>query len=437
MPVSAMTMSPHDVVIDWTVLRRSMGLVQSTAMVVGIIIGASIFVQPSEVSRHVSTVAGIFGVWLVAGVMTIAGARVCAELATIYSRTGGVYIYLKETISPSAAFLWGWTMFWVAHSGIIAAIAMVVARYAGFFANLDSRGVSAVAVAAVLALSVVNYLGVRPGGVVQTGLTAAKLLAILAILIAAAVLPHPAPANPDSGVPFNLRQFLLAVSAGLFAFGGWHMVTYAAEETHNPEKTIPRALAIGTMLVTACYLALNAAYLRVLPLERVLNSPRIAADAASVLVGPAGAAAISILVLVSSLGALNGIILAGPRVYFAMAKDGLAPRVVGEAHPRFQSPHAAIAAQAVWSCVLVLTGTYRSLFTRVVYTEWLFFGLMTFGLLRIRKRFIPAAALFLAACVLVVLNQFISDPKESAVGFLMVASGLPVYFLIKRKHADH
>lgn len=414
-----------------------MGLTQATAMVVGIIIGASIFVQPSEVSRHVSTIAGIFGVWLVAGVMTIAGALVCAELATIYSRTGGVYIYLKETISPSAAFLWGWTMFWIAHSGIIAAIAMVIARYAGYFVVLDRRGVDAVAVSAVLALSVVNYLGIKPGSAVQTGLTAAKLLAILGILVAVVALPHTAPANPVSTAPFHLREFLLAVSAGLFAFGGWHMVTYAAEETRRPEKTIPLALTIGTLTVTACYLALNAAYLRVLPLERVLSSPRIAADAASVLVGPRGAAAISILVLVSSLGAVNGIILAGPRVYYAMAQDGLAPRIVGEVHPRFHSPHVAIAAQAVWSTVLVLTGTYRSLFTRVVYTEWLFFGLMTFGLLRLRRRFIPAAAVFLPACALVVLNQFISDPKESVVGFLLVATGLPVYFLIKRKHANH
>ena len=414
-----------------------MGLTQATAMVVGIIIGASIFVQPSEVSRHVSTIAGIFGVWLVAGVMTIAGALVCAELATIYSRTGGVYIYLKETISPSAAFLWGWTMFWIAHSGIIAAIAMVIARYAGYFVVLDRRGVDAVAVSAVLALSVVNYLGIKPGSAVQTGLTAAKLLAILGILVAVVALPHTAPANPVSTAPFHLREFLLAVSAGLFAFGGWHMVTYAAEETRRPEKTIPLALTIGTLTVTACYLALNAAYLRVLPLERVLSSPRIAADAASVLVGPRGAAAISILVLVSSLGAVNGIILAGPRVYYAMAQDGLAPRIVGEVHPRFHSPDVAIAAQAVWSTVLVLTGTYRSLFTRVVYTEWLFFGLMTFGLLRLRRRFIPAAAVFLPACALVVLNQFISDPKESVVGFLLVATGLPVYFLIKRKHANH
>jgi len=414
-----------------------MGLVQSTAMVVGIIIGASIFVQPSEVSRHVSTIGGIFGVWLVAGVMTIAGAMVCADLSTVFPQTGGVYVYLKETISPSAAFLWGWTMFWIAHSGIIAAIAMVVARYAGFFFALDSRGVSLVAVTAVLSLSVVNYLGVRPGGAVQTGLTAAKLLAIVGILVAVVAIPHAVPQNPPSTIPFNLREFFLAVSAGLFAFGGWHMVTYASGETFDPEKTIPRALAIGTATVTASYLALNAAYLRVLPLDRVLNSPRIAADAASVLVGPAGAAAISILVLVSALGAVNGIILAGPRVYYAMAKDGLAPRIVGETHPRFQSPHIAIAAQALWASVLVLTGTYRSLFTRVVYTEWLFFGLMTIGLLRLRKRFVPSAVLFLVACILVVLNQFISDPKESAVGFLLVASGLPVYFLIKRKHAHH
>ncbi len=247
--------------------------------------------------------------------------------------------------------------------------------------------------------------------------------------------------SPDSGVGqiISMGEFLLAVSAGLFAFGGWHMVTYASEETRNPQQTIPKALVIGTLTVTACYLALNAAYLHVLPLERVLTSTRIAADAASVLAGPAGAAAVSVLVLVSSFGALNGVILAGPRVYYALAQDGLAPRALGAVHKRFQTPHIAILAQAAWSCVLVATGTYRSLFTRVVYTEWLFFALMTFGLLRLKKRITLAPALFLLACALVVVNQVLSDPKESAIGFLLVAAGLPVYYYYFKKntHAHH
>jgi APA family basic amino acid/polyamine antiporter len=412
-----------------------MGLLQATAMVVGIIIGASIFVQPSEVSRHVSSIPGIFAVWLVAGLMTLTGALVCAELAAIFPQTGGVYIYLKETVSPATAFLWGWAMFWSAHSGIVAAIAMVFARYAGYFVKLNDSEIRAVAITAVLVLSGVNYLGVLFGGTVQTVLAVAKVIAIVIILVAFLVMAPPQAASASAtNLNPGVGGFLLAVSAGLFAFGGWHMVTYASEETRNPQQTIPKALVIGTLTVTACYLGLNAAYLHVLPLEQVLNSTRVAADAASVLAGPAGAAAVSVLVLVSSFGALNGVILAGPRVYYALAQDGLAPRALGAVHKRFQTPHIAILAQAAWSCVLVATGTYRSLFTRVVYTEWLFFALMTFGLLRLKKRISLAPALFLLACALVVVNQVVSDPKESAIGFLLVAAGLPLYYYYFKKH---
>ena len=256
-----------------------MGLIRATSLVVGIIVGASIFVQPSEVSRHVSSIPAMFAVWLGAGVMSLAGALVCAELAAAFPKTGGIYVYLKETMSPQVAFLWGWAMFWSAHSGIIAAVSVVFARYVGYFAPLGDRGTRAVAISAILTLSAINYIGVRAGSTVQTAFTAAKLLAIGAILVAVVVMVpghHPAALSSAATQP-SIREFLLGISAGLFTFGGWHMVTYAAGETRDPEKTIPRALLIGMLIVTVCYLALNAAYLRVLPLETVLKSTRVAA----------------------------------------------------------------------------------------------------------------------------------------------------------------
>lgn len=411
-------------------LRHTIGLVRATAIVVGIIIGASIFVQPSEVSRHVSTVRAMFGVWAAAGLISICGALVSAALAARFPETGGVYVYLKKTISSPAAFLWGWAMFWSMHSGIIAAIATVLGRYAAVLVPLSDTGMRAVAVASILVLSAVNYFGVRAGSNVQVLFTIAKLAAIAAILIAvlfATPQIQPSMAAPSAGT----REFFLGISAGLFAFGGWHMVTYAAGETVDARKTVPRALFIGMSIVTACYLALNAAYLRVLPLKTVLNSQHVAADAASVLMGPRGAMLVAGLVLVSAFGALNGIILAGPRVYYAMANDGLAWSAAGKTHPRFETPHIAILAQAVWASVLVATGTYRVLFTRVVYTEFLFFGIMTIGLMRVEKKLSLFAILFLSGCVLVVSNQILSDWKESAVGLLIVAAGLPVYYLVK------
>jgi APA family basic amino acid/polyamine antiporter len=343
-------------------------------------------------------------------------------------------------------------MFWSVHSGIIAAIAVVFARYVGHFTPLADTGIRVVSIGAILLLSGVNYLGVRLGSSVQTVLTSAKVLAIALILILVFALAAPGQAaqeTPPAAELPSLHAFLLALIAGLFSFGGWHMVTYAAGETRDAEKTIPRALLIGTLVVTACYLGLNAAYLRVLPLSKLIASERVAADAASALVGAWGAAAVSVLVIVSALGSLNGIILAGPRVYFAMAQDGLAFRWLGEVHARFQTPHTAILLQALWSSALVATGTYRVLFTRVIYTEWLFFGLMTLGLFRLRSRglgtgYAPAARvwgypvaplLFIVACAAIVINQIAADPKESAFGLLLVGAGWPVYYFWARRSA--
>jgi APA family basic amino acid/polyamine antiporter len=408
-----------------------MGLVRATAMVVGIIIGASIFVQPSEVSRHVSSIGAMFGVWTAAGIVSIAGAMVAASLAAAFPQTGGVYIYLKETVSPAVGFLWVWAMFWSAQSGIIAAIAVVLARYVAVLAPLNDAGIRVVAIGCIVLLSAVNYAGVRAGSSVQTAFTMAKVAAIAAILVAAAVLAGPRPeAGISPGAPRGAREFLLGISAGLFAFGGWHQVTYTAGETHHAEKTIPRALLIGMAIVTVSYLSLNAAYLRVLPLSTVLHSQHIAADAADVLAGPRAAELVAILVIVSAFGGLSGTVLAGPRVYYALARDGYAWRVLGQTHPRFRTPHTAIAAQGVWACALVATGTYRTLFTRVVYTEFLFFALMAIGLMRLRKQVAAAPLLFLAGCAVVVVNQLVADPRESAVGLLLVAAGLPVYYLV-------
>jgi len=416
-----------------------MGLIRTTALVVGIIIGASIFVQPSEVSRHVSTIPAMFGVWAAAGIMSIAGALVSASLAARFPKTGGVYVYLKETISPPAAFLWGWAMFWSAHSGIIAAVATVFARYTGVLVPLSDLEMRAVAIGCIVLLSIVNYFGVRAGSSVETAFTVAKLAAIAAILAAVVILAPPQVQSVAVHGPQGTREFLLGISAGLFAFGGWHMVTYAAGETVDAQKTIPRALYIGMAIVTVCYFLLNGAYLRVLPLNTVLNSQHVAADAASVLVGTRGAAIVAVLVLISAFGGLSGTVLAGPRVYYAIAQDGLAWRAMGQSHPRFQTPYVAIMAQAVWASVLVATGTYRVLFTRVVYTEFLFFALMTVGLIRVRKRITPAAIVFLLGCSLVVGNQLTSDWKESAIGLLIVAAGLPVYYFLKasRKNAHY
>jgi len=433
-------------------LTRAMRLPDATAMVVGIIIGASIFVQPSEITRLVPDPSGIVLVWTVAGVLTLVGALICAELSSAIPRTGGVYVFLRDIFGPATGFLWGWAMFWSMHTGIIAAIAVVFARYVAYFVPLGPAGIRIVAAVAVLGLSAFNCLGIRQGSRLQTIVTGAKLAAI-GLLVAAGVFLAPAssPLAPAAAVApgpphLELSAILLALVAGLFAFGGWHMVTYTAEETVDPERTIPRSLILGTLIVTACYVALNAIYLRVLPIDRVTASTRIAADAAEALVGPTGATLVAILVLVSTFGALNGIILAGPRVYFSMASDGLLFRWAAALHPRYGTPARAILLQALWGCLLVMTDTYRGLFTRVVYTEWIFFGLLAIGVVLLRRRpgyappFRMAAApllplAFAVACAAIVVNQVVADPVNSLVGLGAVAAGLPVYFIRRRADA--
>ncbi len=419
-------------------LKRSIGLVPATAMVVGTIIGASIFVQPSVITANVPSRGGVLLAWLVAGLLTMFGALVAAELVSAFPRSGGVYVFLTEAWGPSLGFLWGWAMFWSMHSGILAAISVVFARYVGTFVALSPVGLKAVAIAGILALSAVNVLGVREGGRVQTWLTAIKVAAVIGLV--AILFGGGRAAAPEAAAPgaITARGFALAVGAGVFAFGGWHMVTYAAQETVDPRRTIPRALALGTLLVTACYVALNAAYLHVLPIGAVSASHSVAADAASAVLGASGARIVAAVVVVSTLGALNGIILAGPRVYYAMAQDGLLFRWLGAVHPVFRTPHRAIVLQAAWTCALVATGSYDSLFSRVVYTEWIFFALMAVALLRLRRRAdyaptyrapgVPALPLVFALAAAAIAAFRIASPlSESAPSIALVLAGVPVY----------
>ena len=432
--------------VEATGLRRAIRLPHATAMVVGTIIGASIFVQPSEVTSQVHTVGGVLLVWFLAGLLTLIGSLVCAELASTFTRTGGVYVYLSEAFHPALGFLWGWAMLLTMHSGIIAAIATVFARYAAHFVPLGTAATRAVAIAVILVLSAVNYVGVRHGSRLQTLFTGGKMLAVAAIVGMGFALGGRVPEHfvGSTAGGNTLGGYLLAMVAGLFAYGGWHMVTYSSEETVEPARTIPRALLIGTLVVTVSYMAMTAVYLYVMPLDQVAASTRVAADMADTLLGSGGAGAMSAIVMFSSFGGLAGIVLAGPRVYYAMAQDGLLFKAFADLHPRFGTPHRAIVLQAIWSSVLVATGTFRALFTRVVYTEWIFFALMAIGLMLLRKRAdvsrqysIPlypvAPLLFIVSSLAIVVNTLISNPRDASIGLGLVLIGLPVYFLWLRR----
>jgi APA family basic amino acid/polyamine antiporter len=431
---------------------------------VGTIIGSAIFVQPAEVTGRIPSVSGALLVWLVAGALTFLGAMVTAELAAINTETGGVYAYLRDAFSPLFGFRWGWAMFWVMHAGIIAIISMIFARYMAWFFPVGDLGLRLLAVGAILGLSWINYLGVRQGTRVQTAITVTKVGAVFVMIViglalgtdgdpAATAIGSTGILDPASGLlggsPFS--DFLLALVAGLFGFGGWHMVTYSAGETVDPERTIPRSLVLGVTIVTGTYLLLNAAYFYVLPLETAMTSTRIAADAADAVLGRGGGAVMSALVAFSTFGTLTGVILAGPRVYMAMSRDGLLFRWAGEIHPSRHTPHRAILLQALWASVLVWTGSYGALVSRVIYTEWLFFSLMAVGLIVMRRRrgrrstastplvaprLWPWGPVLFAVCAFAVaVNQIVAEPANSVMGLGLVLLGIPVYFAVRSRGA--
>jgi APA family basic amino acid/polyamine antiporter len=324
---------------------------------------------------------------------------------------------------------------------------VVFGRYAGVFVPLDDRGVRIVAIGAIVVNSWINYLGVKRGSRIQTAITAAKVLAVAVIVVVGFAVGSGRPGHFLYGTlaaggtaAISPRAFMLALIAGLFAFGGWHVVTYTAEETVQPERTIPRALVLGIVVVTVCYIALNAVYFYVLPVDGVIRSTRVAADTFTALLGTGAAAAIAVVVLVSVFGAMTGSILAAPRVYFAMARDGVLFRWIDHVHPRFRTPHRAIVLQGIWASVLVWTGTYRQLFTRVIFTEWIFFALMAGGIFLLRRRasYAPAYRVwgypwtpiaFIVASAAIVINRLISEPIDSAAGLVLVGLGIPVFYL--------
>ena len=406
------------------------------------------FVQASEITARVPSLAGVTLAWITAGLLTMGGALVCAELSSAFPRTGGVYVFLREIYSPALGFLWGWAMFWSMHTGIAAAIATVFARYAGYFVPMGDAALRGVAVGAIVVL-VGRQLPRRPlrqrraDGVHrgQGGCGGGDHPRRVAARSGGAGASAAAVRRGDVGA----GDFLLAVGAGLFAFGGWHMVTYTAEETKDPERTIPRSLVLGTLIVTACYVGLNVVYLSVLPIDRVIASTRVAADTFEALVGPAGGSFVSALVMFSAFGALNGVILAGPRVYYSMAQDGLLFKWAAAVHPTL--PHAGPCdrcCRRLWAAVLVLTGTYRQLFTRVIYTEWIFFALLAIGVVLLRRRAgyaprwrmpgVPVIPIvFAVVSFAIAFNQIRVDPINSTIGLGMVLVGLPVYLIWSKR----
>ena len=432
-------------------LPRVLGFVSVIGILIGSVIGSGIFVAPNTIASLVLSPQLILAVWAIGGVLSFFGALAFAELGAAFPEAGGAYVYLREAYGGLIAFLFGWTLFFVIDSGAVATLAVAFsARYLPYFLPLSPLASKAVALVFIAALVAVNIVGVRWGAGLQNLLTFIKLAAIVAVSVVVFSFGHGNPANFASPPPGPLSgglvaNFGAALVLALWAYKGWEAVSYSSGEVRNPERNLPLGLLIGTIAVLVLYISTNLAYLYVFPAGEVAKSSRIAADAMNAAVGPIGATIIAFVILFSITGAANGNILTAPRVFFAMARDGVFFGRFADVHPRLLTPHISILATGAWAAALSVTGTFEQLATYVVFGQWIFFGL-TVGAVLVLRRARPdlrrpyrtwgypvTPVIFIAAALYISLSTLITQPWNAAGGLAIIFAGVPAYLFWRRK----
>ena len=389
-------------------------------------------------------------VWLVGGVLSLVGALTYGELGAANPQAGGLYIYIRDAFGRLPAFLYGWTLFLVISSGALATLSVAFAAYAGAFVTLSPAGARAVSIVMILVIAAINIVGTRRGANVQNVTTAVKVGALLVMSAALLVLGDGLGAARAQEWPAASAASLMtgvgaAMIGVLWAYEGWQYVTFSAGEAKEPQRSFPRAMFIGTAALIGIYLVANVAYVAALGPEAVAASTRVASDAVGAVLGPGAAMLIATAILVSIFSAANGLTLTAPRVYFAMARDGLFFSRLAEVHPRFGTPAFAIAASAMWAIVLATTGTFEQLLTYVVFTGWIFYALGAMSLFVYRRRqrggprpfSVPGypltPALFVLAAAALVLNTIFEQPGRAFAGIGIVLAGVPAYLLWRGK----
>jgi APA family basic amino acid/polyamine antiporter len=432
-------------------LPRILGLLDVVGILVGTVIGSGIFIVPATVALQVRSPILMLSVWIVGGVLSFFGALALAELGGMFPHAGGMYVYLRESYGPLIAFLFGWTLFLVIDSGSIATLSMAFAsKYLPFFVPLGPAAVKGVALLLIAVLAAVNYAGTRYGAWVQNVLMLIKFGAIIGV---AAVVLGAGPGSADHFVnppapPFSgalVSSFGVALVATLWAYKGWEATTFSAGEIKDPRRNLPLGLLIGTLLVIGLYLLANVAYLWVLPADAIARSPRIAADAMNVTVGAAGAGIVALVILSSIAGAANGNLLTAPRVFYAMARDGLFFERFARVHPRFLTPHVSVGATAAWAGVLSLSGTFEQLAAYVIFGLWIFFGLTVAGVMILRRTrpdaerpyrtwgYPVTPIIFIGAALFISINALIASPLNAFAGLAIILMGVPAYLYWQRK----
>jgi basic amino acid/polyamine antiporter, APA family len=423
-------------------LPRKLGLLDALAIVVGIVIGGGIFMVPNLVARELKSATAIFAVWVFAGVISFFGALACAELGTAIPATGGQYVFLREAYGPLIGFLCGWSMFLVARTAQVAWLAVTMTMYVSYLLPLSPLQSKLLGTGALALFTAINYRGVTVGAVVQKIFTLAKVVGLLAIIGSAFVWGHKAASSASvaASAGFSLSSFGVALIACVLAYDGWVQLSFVAGEIRNPQRNILWALVLGSVVCIAIYLLANVAYLRVLSVSEIAASAHVGASAAERTLGAAGAGLVSLVILISIIGTLNGCFLTSPRVYFAQARDGLFFRKFGEVQPRYKTPGFAIVAQGAWAVVLLLSGSYETLMDYSMFGIWLSYGLMVAGVIVLRRSqpglarpyrmwgYPVTAVLFLAVTGWFLGNMLIKRPVPSLAGLLLIATGIPVYF---------
>ncbi len=442
----------HNTTTSPPALARRLGLASLTALVVGEVIGVGIFLTPASMARTLGSPFWLLVVWLIVGAMALIGALCYGELAARLPEAGGGYVYLRRAYGPVVAFLYGWKCMLVMDPGITAVLAVGLASYVAYVVPLSAAGMKVVAIVTILALAAVNIIGVRFGSRLMQWLTVLKLgaLALIAILALGLGLGHwsnfvPFVAQRVGSDPLPVALASALVSA-FFAFGGWWEISKLGGEAQDPERTVPRALAIGVAVITAVYILTSAVFLYLVPLERVTSGETFAPQAGEALFGPAGGRVFAGIVIVAVLGSILGLLMALPRAYFAMARDGLFFKAVAAVHPRFGTPARAIALQAALASLLVLLGNFGQIVSYFIFITVLFVGLTVAAVFVLRRRegaaqayrtpgypVTPVIFLVLVAGLLFLLAGH--SPMQAALGTGIVALGIPVYFVAFRRGA--
>jgi APA family basic amino acid/polyamine antiporter len=428
-------------------LDRTLSLKDLVFICIGTVIGSGIFLVPGTVLRQSDGAVGLaLLVWFVAGVLSLLGALTYGEMGAMRPDAGGLYVYIRDAFGPLLAFLYGWTVFIVVGSGAVATLAVAFTNYARQFVPLSPIAAKVLAVVMIAVVMLINVRGTRQGATVQNWSTALKAGAILVMSVLLLVAGNGFASPETRWWPERVDLGVLAAGVGLamiavlWAYEGWQYVTFSAGEAINPQRTFPRGIVAGTALVIGLYVLANVGYVAALGAGGVMQSNRVAAEALATHYGGTAGKAIAAVILVSIFSAANGLTLTAPRLYYAMARDGVFFQRLAEVSPRFGTPAIAIVTSSVWAMLLAATGTFEQLLTYVVFISWVFFALAAMAIFTYRRRepnaprpfrtpgYPATPVLFIASALAIVLNTVVTQPQRGLIGLGGVALGIPIYF---------